>query len=56
MQLLGAFPDIHFALTDIVIGALGVCDEAKVTGTHRGEGERDRAGRKKNGRADRLAR
>lgn len=37
MQLLGAFPDIHFDLTDIVIGPQGVCEEANVTGTHRGE-------------------
>jgi predicted ester cyclase len=33
-QLLTAFPDIHFALTDIVIGPQGVCEEAIVTGTH----------------------
>src|SRR5437667_12831770 len=32
--LLGAFPDIHFDLTDIVIGPQGVCEEATVTGTH----------------------
>jgi predicted ester cyclase len=32
--LLGAFPDIDFALTDIVIGPQGVCEEARVTGTH----------------------
>jgi predicted ester cyclase len=32
--LLGAFPDIHFALTNIVIGPQGVCEEADVTGTH----------------------
>ena len=32
--LLTAFPDIHFALTDIVIGPQGVCEEADVTGTH----------------------
>ena len=32
-ELLGAFPDIHFALTDIVIGPQGVCEEARVTGT-----------------------
>ena len=36
MELLGAFPDIHFDLTDIVIGPQGVCEEANVTGTHRG--------------------
>jgi predicted ester cyclase len=33
-QLLTAFPDIHFALTDIVIGPQGVSEEAIVTGTH----------------------
>ena len=33
-QLLGAFPDIHFDLTDIVIGPQGVCEEARVTATH----------------------
>ena len=32
-QLLTAFPDIHFDLTDIVIGPQGVCEEARVTGT-----------------------
>ncbi|MBA2568286.1 MAG: nuclear transport factor 2 family protein [Actinobacteria bacterium] len=32
--LLGAFPDIHFDLTDIVIGPQGVCERARVTGTH----------------------
>jgi predicted ester cyclase len=37
MQLLTAFPDIHFDLTDIVIGPQGVCEEASVTATHRGE-------------------
>jgi predicted ester cyclase len=34
MELLSAFPDIHFDLTDIVIGPQGVCEEARVTGTH----------------------
>jgi predicted ester cyclase len=33
MQLLNAFPDIHFDLTDIVVGPQGVCEEARVTGT-----------------------
>jgi hypothetical protein len=33
-QLLTAFPDIHFALTQIVIGPQGVCEEAIVTATH----------------------
>jgi predicted ester cyclase len=32
--LLGAFPDIDFELTDIVIGPQGVCEEARVTATH----------------------
>jgi predicted ester cyclase len=35
-ELLTAFPDIHFDLTDIVIGPQGVCEEARVPGTHRG--------------------
>lgn len=33
-QLLTAFPDIKFDLTNIVIGPQGVCEEARVTGTH----------------------
>ncbi|MDX6407259.1 MAG: hypothetical protein QOE13_330 [Gaiellaceae bacterium] len=37
MELLSAFPDIHFDLTDIVIGPQGVCEEAEVTGTHQAE-------------------
>ena len=36
-QLLTAFPDIHFALTNIVIGPQGVCEEAHVTAAHRGD-------------------
>jgi predicted ester cyclase len=32
-ELLTAFPDIHFDLTDIVIGPQGVCEEARVSGT-----------------------
>ena len=36
-ELLTAFPDIHFDLTDIVIGPQGVCEEADVTATHRAE-------------------
>jgi hypothetical protein len=32
--LLGAFPDVGFQLTDIVIGPQGVCEEARLTGTH----------------------
>ena len=31
---LGAFPDVKFDLTDIVIGPQGVCEEARVTATH----------------------
>ena len=34
-ELLTAFPDIHFDLTDIVIGPQGVCEEADVSATHR---------------------
>jgi predicted ester cyclase len=37
LGLLGAFPDIDFQLSDIVIGPQGVCEEADVTGTHQGE-------------------
>ena len=33
-ELLTAFPDIVFNLTDIVIGPQGVCEEAHVTATH----------------------
>jgi hypothetical protein len=33
-QLLTAFPDIHFDLTGIIIGPQGVCEEARVGGTH----------------------
>ena len=36
-ELLTAFPDIHFDLTDIVIGPQGVCEEARVTATHRAD-------------------
>jgi predicted ester cyclase len=35
--LLGAFPDIDFQLTDIVIGPQGVFEEADVTATHEAE-------------------
>jgi hypothetical protein len=35
-ELLTAFPDIHFELEYIVIGPQGVCEEARVTATHRG--------------------
>jgi predicted ester cyclase len=34
-ELLTAFPDIRFDLTDIVIGPQGVCEEAEVTATQR---------------------
>lgn len=34
LGLLGAFPDIDFNLTSIVIGPQGVCEEAVATGTH----------------------
>jgi len=34
-ELISAFPDIHFDLQAIVIGPQGVCEEAKVTGTHK---------------------
>lgn len=33
-QLLTAFPDIKFDLANIVIGPQGVCEEARVSGTH----------------------
>jgi predicted ester cyclase len=36
-QLLTAFPDIKFDLTNIVIGPQGVCEEAHVTATHEAE-------------------
>ena len=35
-ELLGAFPDVRFDLTYIVIGPQGVCEEADVTATHLG--------------------
>ena len=37
LGLLGAFPDIDFSLTHIVIGPQGVCEEAVATGTHSAE-------------------
>ena len=37
MGLLGAFPDIEFHLTTIVIGPQGVCEEAVASGTHSAE-------------------
>ncbi len=36
ITLLTAFPDVHFSLTDIVIGPQGVFEVADVTGTHQG--------------------
>ncbi len=33
---LGAFPDVHFDLQDIVIGPQGVIEVTRMTGTHRG--------------------
>ncbi len=36
LELLSAFPDIQFALTSIVVGPQGVCEEAVVDGTHEG--------------------
>jgi predicted ester cyclase len=33
-ELLTAFPDIGFELTEIVVGPQGVCEEALVTATH----------------------
>jgi predicted ester cyclase len=35
-ELLGAFPDAHFDLRDIVIGPQGVIEVAALTGTHEG--------------------
>ena len=37
LTLLGAIPDIHFDLQQIVIGPQGVCEEAEVTGTQQGQ-------------------
>jgi predicted ester cyclase len=39
-ELLGAFPDIHFDLQDIVIGPQGVFEVASVTATHQGRWSR----------------
>lgn len=36
-ELLGAFPDVHFDLVDIVIGPQGVIEAVDLTGTHRGD-------------------
>ena len=35
-SFLGAYPDVKFSLTDIVIGPQGVFEAAEMTGTHRG--------------------
>lgn len=35
-SLLGAFPDVHFALQEIVIGPQGVFEVARMTGSHLG--------------------
>lgn len=37
LTFLGAFPDVHFDLTNIVIGPQGVFEVATMTGTHEGE-------------------
>ncbi len=36
LSFLGAFPDVHFDLQDIVIGPQGVIEIAMMTGTHQG--------------------
>jgi predicted ester cyclase len=36
LGFLGAFPDVHFEMTDIVIGPQGVIEVADMTGTHIG--------------------
>lgn len=36
-SFLGAFPDVHFDLAEIVIGPQGVIEVADMTGTHLGE-------------------
>lgn len=36
LTFLGAFPDVHFEVYDIVIGPQGVTEFAHMTGTHRG--------------------
>lgn len=36
MTFLGAFPDVRFDLSDIVIGPQGVIEVTTMTGTHRG--------------------
>ena len=36
LTFLGAFPDVKFALQEIVLGPQGVMEVAELTGTHRG--------------------
>ncbi len=36
LSFLGAFPDVTFAMSDIVIGPQGVIEVTEMTGTHRG--------------------
>jgi predicted ester cyclase len=36
LTFLGAFPDVRFAMSDIVIGPQGVMEVTEMTGTHRG--------------------
>ena len=50
-ELLTAFPDITFELTNIVIGPQGVCEEAAVSATH----EHDWLGRRATREAVRFA-
>lgn len=37
LSFLSAFPDVKFAMSDIVIGPQGVFEVTEMTGTHRGE-------------------
>ncbi|MGQ0551447.1 MAG: ester cyclase [Armatimonadota bacterium] len=36
LSFLGAFPDVKFAMSDVVIGPQGVFEVTEMTGTHRG--------------------
>ena len=36
-EFLGAFPDVHFEVIDLVIGPQGVIEVARMTATHAGE-------------------
>jgi predicted ester cyclase len=36
LSFLGAFPDVKFQMTDIVIGPQGVIEVTEMTGTHKG--------------------